>query len=437
MPSKGGRNTADANPTVGPPVVAASPVVRSREEWDAIGFSAAEIGRPLRRGIDVERFNALSAREDELLPEEAEELYRFRLRRVESRLRQLARARGRGDEEGIRTALAELESRLAELRQLEEERRGAGLAIGYEVNLAERQAAIDQLLELARRRPPGLVAGSGPALAQPLGDVRLPSIALEAAPDDAPVYVLAPPSLPSEALARNVQAIADQGANLHLVHDSAEIPRGAATPPLVLNWGASDSLPADLVVLNRPDAVRIASDQVESLRRLGELAPRTVLRPDDMHLLQSELVVGKQRHGARGSGKAVIASDAPWSERVRYDLYQEFVADRDEYRVSLLNGRVVSAYLKRPPTSAEPQDLRPEWTHLLVPTLPAAVVATARESARRIGLDYAGVDVIVERGSGRTLCLEANAAPGMSEHTLSSLYSQLQRTVRRRLRRAS
>ena len=140
-----------------------------------------------------------------------------------------------------------------------------------------------------------------------------------------------------------------------------------------------------------------------------------------MHLLQSELVVGKQRHGARGSGKAVIASDAPWSERVRYDLYQEFVADRDEYRVSLLNGRVVSAYLKRPPTSAEPQDLRPEWTHQLVPTLPAAVVATARESARRIGLDYAGVDVIVDRGSGRTLCLEANAAPGMSEQTLSGL----------------
>ena len=437
MPSKGGRNTADANPTDGPPVVAASPVVRSREEWDAAGFTVAEIRRPLRRGIDVERFYELAGREDELLPEEAEELYRFRLRRVESRLRQLSRARSRGDEEGIRTAFADLESRLAELRQLEEERRGAGLASGYELNLAERQAAIDQLLELARRRPPGLVAGSGPAPAQPPGEVRLPPIAFEAAPDDAPVYVLAPRSLPSDALARNVQAIADQGANLHLIHDPAEIPRGAGAPPLVLNWGASDSLPADLVVLNRPEAVRIASDQVESLRRLGELAPRTVLRPDDMHLLQSELVVGKQRHGARGSGKAVIASDAPWSERARYDLFQEFVPDRDEYRVSLLNGRVVSAYLKRPPASADPQDLRPEWTHQLVPTLPAAVVATARESARRIGLDYAGVDVIVDRGSGRALCLEANAAPGMSEQTLSGLYSQLQRTVRRRLRRAS
>lgn len=428
---------ADTNPTVGPPVVAASSFGRSREEWDAAGFSMAEIGRPLRRGIDVERFNELSARADELLPAEADELYQFRLRRIESRVRQLSRARSRGDEEGIRRALADLDSRLAELRQLEVERQNAGLAIGYELNLDERQAAIDQLLELARRRPPGLVAGGDPTPTQPTGELRLPPIDFESSPDDAPVYVLAPPSLPSDALARNVQAIADHGANLHLVHDPAEILRSAGTPPLVLNWGASDSLPADLVVLNRPDAVRIASDQVESLRRLGELAPRTVLRPDDLHLLQSERVVGKQRHGARGSGKAVIASDAPWSERVRYDLFQEFVTDRDEYRVSLLNGRVVSAYLKQPPAGADPQDLRPEWRHQLVQTLPAAVIATAREGARRIGLDYAGVDVIVDRHSGRTLCLEANAAPGMSEQTLGSLYSHLQRTVRRRLRRAS
>ena len=73
----------------------------------------------------------------------------------------------------------------------------------------------------------------------------------------------------------------------------------------------------------------------------------------------------------------------------------------------------------------------------LVTTVPAAVVATAREGARRIGLDYAGVDVIVDRRTGRALCLEANAAPGMSERTLSSLYTHLQQTLRRRLRRAS
>ena len=121
----------------------------------------------------------------------------------------------------------------------------------------------------------------------------------------------------------------------------------------------------------------------------------------------------------------------------RYDLFQEFIPDRAEYRVSLLNGRVVSAYAKQPPAGANPEDLRPEWTHEPVTTLPAAVVATAREGARRIGLDYAGVDVIVDRRTGRAHCLEANAAPGMSEQTLRSLYAHLQQTLRRRLERAS
>jgi hypothetical protein len=68
--------------------------------------------------------------------------------------------------------------------------------------------------------------------------------------------------------------------------------------------------------------------------------------------------------------------------------------------VSVLNGRVVSAYTKQPPTGANLEDLRPEWTHQLVTTRLAAVVATAREGARRIGLDYAGVDVIVDRRTG-------------------------------------
>ena len=438
MPSKGGRQSTSPNHGVATAVVSGPPIARSRQEWDAAGFTVTDLARPLRRGLDVERFNDLAMREAQLSTEEAEELYRLRIRRVMSRLRQLARARTRGDEESIRAALEDLDGRLAELGRAEDARRLAGLPVDYPLQLEQRQAAVDQFLELARRRPPGLVAGSDIAPAQPAGEVQLPPIAFRATPDDVPVYILAPRSLPSEALARNVEAVAHQGANLQLVHDASEIRREGELPPLVLNWGGgSDSLPADLIALNRPEAVRIASDQVESVRRLGELAPRTVLRPDDMHLLGSERVVAKRRQGARGSGKAVIAADAPWSERVNHDLFQEFIGDRSEFRLGVLNGRVISAYQKHAPAGTDPENLRPEWSHELVQTLPASVVGVAREGARRIGLDYAGVDVIVDRQTGRAYCVEANAAPGMSEQTLRSLYAHLQRTVRGRLARAS
>ena len=436
MPSKGGRRPAHSNQSGQPAPVAGPPVSRSVEQWEAAGFSASALAQPLRRGVDVERFNDLAARDEALPPEEADELYRFRIRRVMSRLRQLARTRTRADEDSIRAALHDLDERLRELRNLEDARRLAGLAADYPIELAERQAAIDQLLELARRRPPGLVAGHGEP-PQPSGDVRLPAIAFQATPDDAPVYVFAPRSLPSEALARNVEAVARQGADVRLVHDPSEIRRDSELPPLVLNWGGSEPLPADLIALNRPESVRIAADQVESVRRLGELAPPTVLRPDDISLLGSDRVVAKRRRGARGSGKTVIGADAAWSERVRYDLFQRLVPERDEYRLGVLNGRVTSAYRRRAPEGTDPENLHPDWQHEQVHVLPAAVVAVAREGAGRIGLDYAGVDVIVDRTTGRAYCLEANAAPGMSEQTLRSLYANLQQAVRGSLARAS
>jgi D-alanine-D-alanine ligase-like ATP-grasp enzyme len=47
------------------------------------------------------------------------------------------------------------------------------------------------------------------------------------------------------------------------------------------------------------------------------------------------------------------------------------------------------------------------------------------------------VDVIEDTRTGRVYCLEANAAPGMSEDTLRSLYGHIQNTLRGRLARAS
>jgi len=84
-------------------------------------------------------------------------------------------------------------------------------------------------------------------------------------------------------LARRQEELAEAEADeqIRLVHDPAEIPR-EGPPPLVLNWGSTQALPGDLVTLNQPESVRVASDQVASLVRLRELAPRTVLNPQDI-----------------------------------------------------------------------------------------------------------------------------------------------------------
>jgi hypothetical protein len=438
MPSKGGRRQqAGSDVGVGGFAEALSAAAQAPPDWNALGFAAVDLARPLQRGAETERFTELARRQEELSPEELDELYRYRLRRLEARLRRLDRVRSSEDEDEIRAALDDADSRLAEIQPLEEVRQAAGLPAGYEVDLSAKTAAVDRLLELSRRRVPGLIAGGDAPPEQPIGTERIREGSFRPSAQDVPVYILAPRSIPSEAVARNIEAVAGQGARLHLVHDATEVPRDGAIPPLVLNWGSTEPIPADLVALNRPEAVRVSSDQVESIRRLGDLAPRTVARPDDTGLLGSERVVAKRRHGARGSGKAVIWADAGWSERVRYDLFQEFIPERREYRVSVISGQVASAYLKQPPPGTSPEDLRPGWSFERAEALPRAVAATAREAARRIGLDYAGVDVIEDLRTGRVYCLEANAAPGMSEDTLRSVYGHIQQTLRGRLARAS
>jgi hypothetical protein len=389
----------------------------------------------LRRGAEVDRFRELAARQDTLTPDESDELYRYRLRRLLARVRRLEQATGGADEEAIRQALDDFRSRLQELRVLEAIRTEAGLWAEFDADRTAEDRAITRLLTLAAQRPHGLIAGSEQAPERPSGSIRIRDLPFAPSADDVPVYVLTPASISSGSLIQHIEEVAAQGARIHVVRDSSEIPQ-TETPPLLVNWGSTRPLPQGAVTLNQPEAVRVASDQVESIGHLAELAPRTVTNPADLQLLGADQVVAKRRHGTRGSGKAVIRVDSPLGDRAGYDLFQEFIPDRREYRVSVLSGRIVSAYLKRPPDGAPPEDLRPAWSFERAQVIPRAVATAAKEGARRIGLDYAGVDIIEDLRTGRVYCLEANSAPGMSGETVKSIYAHIQQELRGRMARA-
>jgi hypothetical protein len=397
-------------------------------------FVAGDLTQTLRRGADVQRFAALAARQDALTPDESDELYRYRLRRLLTRIRQLERAGAGSDETAISEAVGDLQARLEELHSFETVRRQAGLFANHVVDLSAQVRARAKLLNLAAQRPRGLIAGSDQVPEQPEGRVRIRDLAFSPSPHDVPIYILAPASIASGSLTQHVSEVASQGARIHVVRDASEIP--TEPPPLILNWGSTHTLPQGVIALNQPDAVRITSDQVESIRRLAQLAPRTVANPEDVGLLGSDRVVAKRRHGTRGSGKAVLPVSGPPTERAGYDLFQEFIRDRREYRVSVLSGRIASVYLKRAPDAMPPDDLHPAWTFERAQVIPKAVAVVAKEAAHRIGLDYTGVDVIQDLHSGRVYCLEANSAPGMSQDTLKSVYAQIQQALRERSPRA-
>ncbi len=438
MPSKGGGR---AGPEAVPLAEALAAAIQSESRSAATPaaevapFDAEGAGSPLRVGPEVDRFNELVAQQDSLTPEESDELYRFRIRRLNTTGRVLERSSYQSEEE-LREALDRYHRRLQALRDFEEVRSRAGLSAGHDVDPGVERRASDRLLELAERRPRGLIAGTGEAPAAEGGAIRLVPAEFAPGSGDVPLYILAPGSQPSDALARSVAEAASAGARLRLVGDPSEIPRDDGVP-LVLNWGWREPLPPDLVSLNRPEAVGIASDQVESLRRLAELAPRTVLHPDDLGLLGTERVVAKRRRGSHGSGKAIISASGPAADRAGFDLYQEQIGRHREWRVTMLSGKVLSAHLKEPSSGSDPESLRPDWTFRRADVLPRSVVALAKDAARRIGLDCAGVDVVEDLDRHRVLCLEANSAPGMSADTVRSLYANVQRSLRGRRRRAA
>jgi hypothetical protein len=435
MPSKGGSRASGAAPPLTD--VLASVIGSAGAQPDASVSTAPisppatvdpELSRPLQQGAEVDRFNQLAARQDSLTPTESDELLRYRMRRVLSTSRALDRLSLSRDENEIRETLERYRGRVARLQELEEIRSG-GEQTRFEIDGAVEERALTRLTALAQQRPRGLIAGEGEQPQAQEGAERVANLQFNPSSEDVPLYLLAPRSIPSDALAANIESLCQTGAQINLVHDAADIPRGEL-PSLVLNWGSTQPVPAGLVVLNSPASVRVASDQVESLRRLRELAPRTVLNPADIGLLGSEGVIAKRRHGARGSGKALLSATSTAEDASGFDLYQEHFADRKEWRVGVMSGRITSAYEKRPRPGAAAGEFHSNFDHDAVDQLPTAVAAVAREAARRIGCDYAGIDVIEDMQTGRVMCLEANAAPGMSEHTLRSLYSHVQQAVR-------
>lgn len=202
------------------------------------------------------------------------------------------------------------------------------------------------------------------------------------------------------------------------------IPYSATPAPMPdtavhINWGSAG--PFGEGVANRDTSGTV--DKAEMLRRLGDLAPRSTFDVREAERLFGGRVVAKRRTGARGEGKEVIDLGTEEGRRkaYTYDFFQEFIPERDEYRVTLFGDEVLTAYRKNAAPGSGPEDLSPEREYERVRRLPLEAVEAAREARRRCGVDLAGVDLVRDRRDGRWYVLEVNAAPGMGRDTLARL----------------
>ncbi len=241
------------------------------------------------------------------------------------------------------------------------------------------------------------------------------------------VFVL-PPSGNRSNLWRNLE-----GSGVTPVFSFSDIPSDAQT---VVFWGRSATeeqreqlaanFPSATILNANPD-----SNKTSMLAKLGELAPRTTHSPEQaMEWNGGRAVAKRSRNTSRGQGKEVLdlTQEGIQNRTARYDLFQEFIPNREEWRVSVARigdeVRPLTAYKKNPPPNTSNDTLDPQWQFTREDSIPAPVLDLVLEGARRCGSELAGVDIIRDRDSGKYYVLELNNAPGMSRDTISRLIQE-------------
>ncbi len=238
---------------------------------------------------------------------------------------------------------------------------------------------------------------------------------------DRPVCVVIPAGVNAIPTEPCLLAVARRGAKIAVIRSPQQNRDRSA---ILVNWGSRDPMPRG--TLNSATSVELSRNKIKNVCLLAELAPMTVFSPDAVGQLPGDRLVAKRRFGQQGSGKMVLPLNSPRESLCKYDIFQEFIANRTEYRVSVIAGTTVVTAMLKTPASASPEDLTPHFSFTQLTELPAEVARVAISAAERIGLGYTGVDVIRDNATGRILCLETNSAPGMSTCTIINLYEILQ-----------
>lgn len=241
------------------------------------------------------------------------------------------------------------------------------------------------------------------------------------------------------ATARSLAQLISNG-KLLLRDNTNPVPRNTG----IINLGCSsirrfDAESPDVVVLNRPSCVKVASSKLATFEALPSLVPPFWIDKQRavFETLQSggTLVCRTIDNGNSGAGIVTLSSEEllAGAEVPNAHVYVKGIQKRREYRVHVAFGRVVDV-CRKVRRSGVPDENRPfVWNHdnefifqragVTVNSVPADVISKSLLAVRDLGLNFGAVDVIVERGgelaTANVYVLEVNTSPGMEGRTLT------------------
>lgn len=225
-----------------------------------------------------------------------------------------------------------------------------------------------------------------------------------------------------------------QSANLRRIRHENSTFRGGPRK-VVVNWGSS-SIPEQVSqngtrIINRPEAVSNSANKLNFFRTVSDdlTVPSTTEHAVALSWLEegSTVIARTVLNGHSGNGIQIMVPNDP-STFIQAPLYTKYVKKRDEYRIHVCNGRVIS--VQRKALSEELLNGRePNW---LIRNhsngfvfaregveAPQDVLDKSIEAVRQLGLDFGAVDIIYNTRHARGYVLEVNTAPGLVGTTLT------------------
>lgn len=244
--------------------------------------------------------------------------------------------------------------------------------------------------------------------------------------------------LPYDANSEGAKALADSLGVLRIKPDETSKYTGRNNHTII-NWGNSrhhvQVKPGHFPrILNRPEAIRNATNKhttFQLLRNNGVLIPKYTTNITEASQWLSDRITKRVfcRSVLNGSGGEGIHIARETNELIRCPLYVEGIRKNDEFRVHVVNERVIDYAAKRRKTGAlDSEDYEPAIRNLANGwifareniTLPTNIANEAIKAVMSLGLEFGAVDIIQEFKSLEPRVLEVNTSPGLQGTTLNS-----------------
>lgn len=214
-----------------------------------------------------------------------------------------------------------------------------------------------------------------------------------------------------------------QELNIKFVKDKSKYKGG-----VVINWGNAKypSCPLPYLIINSPLSVANAINKIKTFEAFNEAKVPTVPFTTDKQFAQDclskqKVILARTAHGHSGNGITIVTPDSVLPDAPLYTVY---VKKRKEFRVHVVNGKVIDVVHKRKSKSHENPDpfIRSHkngWVFCREGIEePKDLRDVALQAIAALHLDFGAVDIIWNQHQDKCFALEVNTAPGLEGTTL-------------------